>query len=58
MSYHFYGKKLSQKIHLAGSNYYNHTVVPHIDTPEACEERGGSRWQNGQCWDYQHDPKW
>ncbi len=34
------------------------TVVPYIDTPEACTERGGSRWQNNQCWDYQHDPKW
>ena len=34
------------------------TVVPYIDTPEACAERGGSRWQNNQCWDYQHDPKW
>ncbi len=34
------------------------TVVPYIDTPEACEKRGGSRWENGQCWDYQHDPNW
>ena len=33
-------------------------MIPYIETEEACQKRAGSRWQNGQCWDYEHDPEW
>ncbi|MDJ0692637.1 MAG: cyclic nucleotide-binding domain-containing protein [Xenococcaceae cyanobacterium MO_188.B32] len=34
------------------------TIVPYITTEAACQKRWGSRWQNGQCWDYEHHPEW
>ncbi|MDJ0576837.1 MAG: cyclic nucleotide-binding domain-containing protein [Xenococcaceae cyanobacterium MO_234.B1] len=34
------------------------TVIPYIETEEACQERLGSHWHNGQCWDYEHPPEW
>ncbi|MGK7944101.1 MAG: cyclic nucleotide-binding domain-containing protein [Microcystaceae cyanobacterium] len=33
-------------------------AIPYVTTEAECQKRFGSRWQNGQCWDYQHSPDW
>ncbi|MGK7930461.1 MAG: cyclic nucleotide-binding domain-containing protein [Microcystaceae cyanobacterium] len=33
-------------------------IIPYVTTEEECQKRFGSRWNEGQCWDYEHDPQW
>ncbi|MEM9543822.1 MAG: cyclic nucleotide-binding domain-containing protein [Cyanobacteria bacterium P01_E01_bin.42] len=35
-------------------NISSPTIVPYINDPETCDQRSGSYWIEGQCWDYEH----